>query len=575
MIHIIKNWQEVGIEPRGRNKLKARCPECSDRRTDKRDKSLHVSAHKGVAHCHYCGTNYVIEKPREPQTPTPMKTTYTKPRLANNTTLSTRAVKWFESRGITQATLGRMRIGEGPQYMPQHNGEANTVQFNYFDGGELINTKYRSGAKAFKFVSGAELIPYNVDAIKNTNIVYITEGEMDALSLIQLGYPAISVPNGASDNTAYLDRYMDPWLLNMPTVVIAVDTDTKGMLLREALTRRFGAEKCKLVSSWGTDCKDANECLMKHGSIALRAALDGAEYIPLEGVFSLSHFEPDLDALYTLGMLPGFTVGHTAFDRACSFNPGSVCVVTGIPGNGKSEFIDELMVRLNIRHGWKGAYFSPENLPMTYHTSKLVSRLTGKAFGADTLPQNEYEHCKRHVQNNFFFIQPEEDYTLEAIVQKARSLVRRNGIRTLVIDPWNRIEHRINAGITETNYVSRALDTLSTLAQREALLIFLVAHPAKMHKQPGEAEYAPPTLYDIAGSANFYNKADYGITVHRNRPLGVTEILVQKVRFKHLGTGGKTLFKYNSVNGRYAPVKGPEAEAVWETHNYVADMLPM
>ena len=41
--------------------------------------------------------------------------------------------------------------------------------------------------------------------------------------------------------------------------------------------------------------------------------------------------------------------------------------------------------------------------------------------------------------------------------------------------------------------------------------VWFVAHPRQLQNWHGQ----PPTLYDISGSANFINKADNGIVVHR------------------------------------------------------------
>ena len=55
------------------------------------------------------------------------------------------------------------------------------------------------------------------------------------------------------------------------------------------------------------------------------------------------------------------------------------------------------------------------------------------------------------------------------------------------------------------------------------------------------------------GSADFYNKADYGIVVERDKEIGITRVYVDKVKFKHLGVGGVATFVYDPVNGRYLP----------------------
>lgn len=587
----MKTYKDFGINiPNGkaRGKLKTHCPQCRDRRKDKRDKSLSVDLDKEVWNCHYCGwsgTLHESEYDDSPEgkrkwmeqqpwyKPTPMKRekpVYKKPEQKPLSELSAKALAWFKGRGISHDTLKMMKVSEGLEWMPQKNGQANTVQFNYYRGGELINTKYRTGDKCFKLVSGAELLPYNIDAIKGQRECIITEGEMDALSFIECGrFDTVSVPNGANANLDYFDDYIEEYFDDKDTIYIASDTDTKGTQLRDELLRRFGAERCRVIE-YGDGCKDANEHLMKYGRESLLACIANAPEIKLEGVFTVSDFEQSLDALFENGMQKGVTIGHDCFDRLCSFETKRLCVVTGIPGSGKSEFIDEIAERLNIRYGWRFAYFSPENAPLAYHASKLIEKFTGKRFNREDLAYVEYKQVKRHLETNFFFISPKDDYRLESILDRAKFLVRRKGIKCLVIDPYNRLENE-QGGRNETQYISETLDRLTNFAQQNDVLIILMAHPTKQPRNK-DGVIEAPTLYDISGSANFYNKTDFGIVVHRNRLENIVEVHVQKVKFRHLGECGTAQFKYNLNNGRYTPfVSGVDPH--WDNGNHIIEEM--
>ena len=266
-------------------------------------------------------------------------------------------------------------------------------------------------------------------------------------------------------------------------------------------------------------------------------------------------------------MQRGVTIGHENFDRFCSFETKRLCIVTGIPGSGKSEFLDEIAERLNMRYGWRFAYFSPENAPLQYHASKLVEKFTGKHFSSLSISQNEYLQAKEHINKDFYFIAPPDNYKLDNILEKARYLVRKRGIKGLVIDPYNRLESEQGYRITETQYISGVLDKLTNFAQRNDVLIFLMAHPTKQPKgKDGVIE--APTLYDISGSANFFNKADFGLVVHRNRLTNTVEVHVQKVKFRHLGECGTAIFAYNINNGRYTPIERGD-RAPWDNSNHL------
>lgn len=580
------NFEKYGIEiPYGRTSgnVKVFCPQCRDHRHDKRDRSLSVNLSTGMFKCHYCGFQGCAAEQDEQEKqewmkqqpwykPVPIKKQkpeYKKPTHTGSSQMSQKALAWFAGRGISEKTLREMKVTEGQEWMPQKNGKANTVQFNYYKDGVLVNTKFRTGDKCFKLCSGAELLPYNIDAIKGTKECIITEGEMDALSFWEIGrHDVVSVPNGANANLSYLDDYIETYFDDKETIYIASDTDTKGTMLRDELMRRFGAERCRVLE-YGEGCKDANEHLQKYGKQSLLECLQNAPETKLEGIFTVSDFEQSLDAIFEHGLQQGVTIGHPNFDKLCSFETKRLCIVTGIPASGKSEFIDEIAERLNIRYGWRFAYFSPENAPLEYHASKLIEKFTGKHFSKQYLGWGEYKHVKNHIENNFFFISPKEDFKLETILDRAKFLVRRKGIKALVIDPYNRLESE-QGNRSETLYISQTLDKLTNFAQRNDILIILMAHPTKLPKNK-DGVIEVPTLYDISGSANFFNKADFGIVVHRDRINNTTEVHVQKVKFKHLGECGTAIFKYNLNNGRYVPYNGNN-EVDWDNTNHLLEM---
>ena len=565
-----KDYSEFGIDiPYGRRsgKIKTICPQCHDQRSNKRDKSLSVDLDKGVWHCHYCnwsGTNEVRVKDdwQAKATIRKQKKVYKLPAAQASEEqrhqVGSKALAWFASRGIGEQTLRALNVTEGMEWMPQTGKAENTVQFNYYRGEELVNVKYRTGRKEFKLVSGAELLPYNINAIGGTPECIITEGEMDALSFVECGrLDVVSVPNGANANLEYLDDYLEQYFDDKEVIYIAVDTDTKGVVLRDELMRRFGAERCRVVE-YGEGCKDANEHLIKYGKASLLKCLADAPETKIDGVFTITDFEGSLDALFERGWQQGVTIGHPNFDALCSFETKRLCIVTGIPGSGKSEFIDEIAERLNVRYGWRFAYFSPENAPLAYHASKLIEKFTGRRFSKSSLSNAEYKKVKEHLESDFFFISPTDSFKVDNILEKAKALVRRKGIKALVIDPYNRLESEQGTR-SETQYISELLDKLTNFAQRNDLLVILMAHPTKQPRNK-DGIIEAPTLYDISGSANFFNKADFGIVVHRNRQANNVEVHVQKVKFRHLGQCGTALFHYNLNNGRYVP--------------YVQDILP-
>jgi twinkle protein len=250
-------------------------------------------------------------------------------------------------------------------------------------------------------------------------------------------------------------------------------------------------------------------------------------------------------------MEQGKFIGMPQIDTAISWELGRVVIVTGIPSHGKSEMVDYIATKLNLLHGWKIGYFSPENHPFKYHFSKISSKLIGKSYNAKYMTQVEFDLSHEYIKDNFHFVYPEEDMSFENIMIKAEYLVKRYGIKQFIIDPYNMIEHLMNVGESETNYISRILTKIGNFAKKYQILFWLVAHPRKMSKEKGSLKFNVPDLYDINGSANFYNKADYGLSIYRNFDTKIVDLHIQKIKFKHLGDGGTVNLQYNFINGRY------------------------
>ena len=579
--------KEFGIDNNG--KKKQFCPECHANRTDKRDKSLSVDWDKCIAHCHYCGKNFFfgktdkigyVPKVAYQQPKTEMKG-YKKPaKLTNEEPLDENMRQWFANRGIPAEVAESEGISKVCRKMPQTEKVEKCIVFPYRVNGQLVNRKYRDGAKHFMLEANAQLVPYRIDHIKDTPECIITEGEMDALSFIVAGRDdVISVPNGAQKNLTYLDDFIESHFENKTRIYIAADTDAKGLELRAELVRRFGEEKCRIVT-YGEGCKDANELLLKSGAEALRQAIAEAQEVPLEGIFTASDVKEELEALFEKGLQKGATLDMGDLDDLLSVEVGRLMIVTGIPGDGKSEFLDEMAVRFSLKYDWRCAWFSPENFPVTLHHPKLIEKLVGKRFMKGLMKPMEFESAVGYLSHNFFDILPEEGYRVDTILEKAETLVRRKGIRVFILDPYNCLEHQIPTGQSETQYISEFLEKLRSFARRRQVLVILAAHPTKMKRDPLTKQFPVPTMYDISGSAAFFNKADFGIAIERDRTRGVTRVHVQKVKFRHLGQPGVASFQYNTCCGRFVSMQEsktpdiPDEDPKWDNSNWLAKKLP-
>ena len=556
----VEKLEELGIKDDG--KKRQTCPSCRDTRSNKTDKSLSINWKLCTAYCYHCDAKFFFgktDKSDKEETATRKKEEtkeYKKPgRLANEEAPGEEVLKWFESRGIPADVVVEEGITQAARVFSQKGVVEKCMLFPYYEEDRLVNRKYRTvKAKHFMLEAGAKLIPWRINEIEDTPECIITEGEMDALSFIVAGYNnVISVPNGAQKNLTYLDEFIETHFENKTRIYIASDTDAKGLELRAELVRRFGEEKCRIVT-YGEGCKDANELLLQSGAEALRRAIAEAQEVPLEGIFTAADEKDELLVLFENGLQQGAVLHMGELDRLLSVEVGRLMVVTGIPGDGKSEFLDEMAIRLWRYYDWRCAWFSPENFPVTLHHPKLIEKLIGKRFIKTMMSRMELDAAVEYLSRNFFDILPEEDYQVDTILEKAETLVRRKGIRVFILDPYNCLEHQIPTGQSETQYISEFLEKLRSFAKRKQVLVILAAHPTKMKRDPLTKQFPVPTMYDISGSAAFFNKADFGIAIERDRNKEVTRIHVQKAKFRHLGQPGIASYMYNYHNGRFVPI---------------------
>lgn len=477
---------------------------------------------------------------------------YTIPTLSNKTDLSDKIVKWFADRKISQSTLLKMKVTEGIESMPVKDGweEMNCIHFNYFKNGEVRNIKYRGKNKTFKLYKGAELLLYNLDSLKDKTEAILVEGEPDCLALIEAGYDkdyaVLSVPNGASEhrnNLQYLNNcvkeyaHIEKWHLGF-------DNDSNGRKLRDEIAERFGKDKCDYIE-W-KDKKDANDVLKQYGIQGVIECCGSPIKFPLEGAFTISDIGYEIDDMYAHGLDRGISIGMQGFNLR--FVKGYINVVTGVPASGKSELVDEIGLRMTIRENYKGAFYSPENKPTQLHYSKMARRLVGKQWdGANRITKEENKQVQDFLDKKIWFIKPEKDFSLTSILKSIRELQLRYGLDYFVIDAWNKLEHKE----TDTHAVGRQLDELSVFCEAYNLLCFLVAHPSKMEKNKKTGEYDVPSLYNISGSANFYNKTDNGIAITIDRYTKSATWHILKVKFSHWGWVSKFECKWEPNSGRY------------------------
>ena len=553
----IDKFNQHGLEE---GKSQGICPLCSHDRKPKNQKDQCASYdwERGLGTCHNCNKTFQLHTFNRKGKAEKVYVKPTQPK--EQAAVNDKVAEWFASRGISRSTLYELGVTDGDEFMPQTGKLEHTIQFNYFVGDQLVNVKYRDGRKNFKLFKGAEKVFYNINSIVGYEYCVIVEGEMDVLALHEAGVTnAVSVPNGATLNTnnlEYLDNTID-YFLDQEKIIIAVDSDEAGQALQQELIRRLGTEVCYIATF--DDCKDANEYLVKYGKEKLVSRITAATPVPLENVTTFRDIEGDVTDFVRNGFKPGYQIGLREFDSIFSTYTGQFITVTGIPSSGKSDFVDQMCVGYNQLYGWKTAYASPENQPTFLHAHKLMRKIWGGMPSEADINTEKWNQIADLCNSSFYHIDMEK-YTLEHVLKKGAELVKRKGIKCLVIDPYNKV--RSAKPSTDVNqYTLDYLEQIDIFAKKYDVLVIVVAHPTKMYKD-GNGKIEEPTMYNIKGGGEWYDASYHGLLVHRDYDARTVKVKVLKVKFQNLGeNGAEAHFKWQSDSGGYKAIENPTSFA--------------
>jgi twinkle protein len=428
------------------------------------------------------------------------------------------------------------------------------------DGGVRVATKYRTltGEKLFTQDKGGRQILWNLDCLRDETLaaepLIITEGELDAMSALQAGFPrTVSVPGGAPAERSeggrrytYLDE-AEPLLRDCKEIILATDGDGPGANLMHDLQLRLGRHRCKWVA-YPQNCKDLNDALVAYGVKGVQATIRRAQWLKVEGVYRLSELPPVTPPR-------AFSTGIVGMDEHYRLRPGDFCVVTGMAGHGKSSFVNEVCCRMAMVHKWNTVFASFEQSPQVDHRRALRSFHARKR--EIDMTEEEQQRADAWIDERFSFLVPDEDddVSLQWVLEKAAAAIIRHEAQIVAIDPWNEMDHTRGPDMTLTEYVGFAIKQFRKLAKKYRVHLIVVAHPAKMQRSK-DGKYPAPNLYDISDSAHWSNKADIGIVVHRASLKDPdTSISVVKSRYHYaIGRPGTLVGNWNEDTTRYVIV---------------------
>lgn len=511
--------------------------------------------------------------------------------------------KILSSLKISKDTLNHFQVSTGKEYFELTDKFEPVLKFPHIKNKEIVGITYNRlektenglNTKQQSATIGSEHTCFNYDGISNEH-TYIVQTPLEVLAFHEAGiHNVISFFGGNNISGKFEDKDSREWfgffeenerkLNNVKKFTLAFSNTEFSAGLQDECIRRLGKEKCWLVQPPETDYNWL-QVFSEYGKKKLGILLETAKAIPVRGIFNLSDVEDRIDNLYDNGLRSGYSTGFPSLDPFYKVVPGQWTVMTGIPGHGKSNFLDAVMVNLAKFSDLNFGIFSPENQPIERHFAGIIEKFHRKPFDKnkkDRMTREEMEMGKRWVDKHFSVILPHEDddWHIQGVLALAKTLVFRKGIKGLVIDPWNELDHSRPAGQTETEYVSFVLTEIRKFARQYDVHVWVVAHPAKLYKN-SDGEYPIPTPYDIAGSAHFRNKADNAVTVWRHVGFDdqdIVDIHVQKVRFKEVGQVGMVSLRFdmakNSLMDDIDQLKRAEALAQKKVLSSIECRLPV
>jgi twinkle protein len=563
----------LGIKLRRRSgQEKTTCPQCSESRRNKKDTSLSVNITEGTYNCHHCSWKGSVKQFQQKE----MKKKFEKPdqSMLKSISLNEKVVAYSKARGISEETLKRFMIHAKEEWMPQTQKKERCIVFPYIRSGELINAKFRDGAKNFRLCKDAEMTFFGMQTLDGKHCAIITEGEWDALAAYEAGFgknyetvadkdgvvvehdlgrwAVLSVPNGASmgsQKLEYLDNCSD-WLSSIDEFVIATDGDEAGISLRDELVRRLGVEKCRIlhypsdavisnIDGSKRACKDLNEVLLVFGKDALISLVNESDALPVDGITYLGDIFPTMLENFRNGVKLSPTTRFGDFDEYFRWKKGDINVVIGYGNHGKTTFWLQMMLTKSIYDGWKWAIFSPENYPANDFYDDLVEMYAGKWL--DKMDEKEYVEACGFVNDHIFYVYPENEHDIESIHEKFRYLILKKGCDGVMIDPFNQLDKVQKPYERDDQYIGNVLKDIKRFALLNAVSYNIVMHP-KNPSYNSDKSLPVVDMYDIAGGAMTGNKSDQIISYYRpNFHLDKNDpnVQVHIQKLKRRRTGGK------------------------------------
>jgi twinkle protein len=402
------------------------------------------------------------------------------------------AVEWLAGRGLTVDTIAAFKVAE-----QQRDGKTVAV-FPYLRDGELINSKFRdiSDKRGMRQEKDAEPCLFGWHLIDpRARTVCITEGEIDAMTLHQVGFPALSVNAGAG-NHQWIENDWDR-LERFSEILLCFDDDEAGQKGAREVAHRLGIERCRLVTF---GAKDANQWLQDGAERAdFDEAIQRAHALDPEELVSAAVFMGQVKALFwpedSAPTAPRLAFGKHECDWF-EFRPGEYTVWTGINGHGKTLMQGYVMLGL-MHQGERVCVFSGEMQP-----ARLLKRYVKQATGIDRPTAAYIDAVAQWLTDRMWVFNVLGSATIERLLEVFGYAAKRFAIRHFVIDSLMMTDVPED-GPGAYSAQKEAVQKIANFAKKHGVHVHLVAHPRK-----ASDESKAPGKLDVSGSSRITDAAD-------------------------------------------------------------------
>jgi twinkle protein len=395
-----------------------------------------------------------------------------------------------------------------------HVGERNrTMVFPYLLGSELILVKYigidrdQKGHHEVTSEAGCEDILFGWPVIEpNAREVTITEGEIDAMTAFDYGFPALSVPRGGGGGAKqkWIESDFDR-LSRFEVIYLALDMDGPGEEAVQAITDRLGRHRCRRVK---LPHKDLNACRMADVKPdEIRACFANAKTLDPPELRSAGEFTDDVIRLFwpADGASQGYRLPYDKIGDRLLFRPGELTIWTGPAGSGKSQLLSHGLVGM----GDQGARVCLASLEMK--PAQLLKRMVKQAANVDRAT----EPCIRTTMNwlnEFLWIFDVVGKSpLERILDVFEYARARYGCDVFVIDSLM----RLGVGSEDYEGQEKIVYEMVNWTVGKSVHLHLVAHSRKGDKKHQGA----PEIEDVKGAAEIGFNAFNILGIWRDRNL--------------------------------------------------------